>query len=71
MRGVKNFAEEAGTYYPAFKALPVAQFGVIFLITLITTSLAAACTWYFIEEPGIRLGRRIIAMREPRIPVNP
>jgi peptidoglycan/LPS O-acetylase OafA/YrhL len=45
---------------------PVMQFWAIFITTLIMTSLVATCTWYLIETPGIRLGRRLIVSLERR-----
>lgn len=45
---------------------PLVLFAIRFLITLLTTSLVATFTWLYIEETGIRLGRKVIARLEHR-----
>jgi peptidoglycan/LPS O-acetylase OafA/YrhL len=42
------------------------RWGICFLVTLLVTVPAAFVTWRWIEEPGIRAGRHIIAKLEGR-----
>jgi peptidoglycan/LPS O-acetylase OafA/YrhL len=47
-------------------AHPAAQFALLFAGTLLLTVPLSALAWRFIETPGIRLGRRLIAHLEGR-----
>ncbi len=52
--------------FPAIAADPIARFFTQFFATLIITAAAASLSWLYIEESGIRLGRRVIAHLEHR-----
>jgi peptidoglycan/LPS O-acetylase OafA/YrhL len=45
---------------------PVQLFVLRFFLTLLPTGVLATLTWFYIEETGIRLGRRFIAWLEDR-----
>jgi peptidoglycan/LPS O-acetylase OafA/YrhL len=51
---------------PALVARPWLMFAIILTSTLVITAAIASLTWLYIEETGIRLGRRLIAHLEHR-----
>ena len=52
--------------FPALASHPRQSFLLLFITDLILTAIAASFTWLYIEETGIRLGRRLIAHLEHR-----
>lgn len=61
-----NPVMQAAARLPLLTARPVLQFLFRFFLTLASTAAAASLTWLWVEETGIRLGRRVIARLEHR-----
>ncbi len=56
---------------PFFVHHPIARYLAQFTGTLVMTAAAATVTWLYVEETGIRLGRRLIARLEHRVAATP
>ena len=64
--GLKTLLSRAAKDHGVLVHSPTLQFTITLVVTLTTTIPLAALAWHFIEEPGIRLGRRVIANLEGR-----
>lgn len=64
---VQHFAAE----FPYLASHPALRFGFQFTGTLALTAAMASFTWLYLEESGIRLGRRLISHLEHRAATRP
>jgi peptidoglycan/LPS O-acetylase OafA/YrhL len=65
-RAVSRLLELDPYRYPGHVHRPLFQVSALFAATVLASIPVATLTWLFIEEPGIRLGRRLIAHLEGR-----